>query len=405
MTQYDTIVVGLGAAGAATLYQLARRGQRVLGIDRFSPPHPHGSSHGDTRLTRCATGEGEAYVHLALRSHEIWRELEAAVGDELLLQAGMLILSHPENPAEMHGKTGFLAQTLALADRFAIAHDVLDPAAVAARFPQFRLKGGEQGYYEPGAGFVHVERCIAAQLTMAERLGATVRRDTQAILVRNDGPSAARVSTAGGEDFVAANVVVAAGAWVPGLLGGFYPRHLKVYRQVMHWFEVDDPSRFAPEVFPTFIWMHGSVQEDYVYGFPIRPHGEKRGTQDLPNAIKIGTEHYRDIADPDELRTDVTPAEVAEMFERHIAPNFSGIRPRVLRSAACMYTVTADGDFLIDRLEGHDHVLVVSACSGHGFKISAALGEAVAERVVGGAETSALASFTAARLSGLVETA
>ena len=390
----DCIVVGLGAAGSATLYQLAKRGQRVIGIDRFAPPHPHGSSHGDTRLTRCATGEGEEYVPLALRSHEIWRELEAATGEELLVQSGVLILAHPDNVSDHHGKPHFLKRTIEIAQKFGIAHEVLDQAALAARFPLFRLKGTEQGYHEPGAGFVHVERCIAAHLTMAERHGAAIRRDTEVVAIEPDGPNAAIVRTAGGSSFRAAKIVVAVGAWTPGLFGGAYRPHLKVYRQVMHWYRVQEPARFAPDIFPTFIWMHGHVQEDYVYGFPIRA-----GSGAIGGGLKIGTEHYRDPADPDLLRREVSPDETEEMFARHIAPNFRGITSEVLRSAACMYTVTTDGDFLVDRVDGHDNVLVVSACSGHGFKISAALGEAVAERVVTGHEDDALARFAAARLA------
>jgi sarcosine oxidase len=389
---YDCIVVGLGAAGSATLYQLAKRGQRVLGLDRFSPPHPHGSSHGDTRLTRCATGEGDVYVPLALRSHAIWRELEAATGEELLVQSGVLILAHADNHSLHHGKPHFLQQTLAIAERFAIPHEVMDAAAVEARFPQFRLRGTEQAYHEPGAGLLHVERCIAAQLSEAQRLGAEILRETQVVAVERDGAGAARVRTAAGDVFTAAQVVVAAGAWIPGLIGGAYRRGLTVYRQVMHWYEVEEPARFAPEVFPTFIWMHGHVQEDYVYGFPIRP-----GTGALLGGLKIGTEHYRDIADPDAVRTEVSEAETADMFARHIAGNFRGITPRVLRSATCLYTVTEDGDFVIDRAEGNENVLVVSACSGHGFKISAALGEAVAELVVSG-DDGRLAGFGVGRL-------
>ena len=172
---FDTVVVGLGAMGAATLLQLARRGQRVLGVDRFDPPHDQGSTHGETRITRCGIGEGEVYVPLALRSHEIWRELEAETGMELLTQCGALILSGSETSAPVHGKADFLGCTIAAARRFGLAHEVLDAAGVMRRFPQFLLRGDETGYFEAGGGFVRPEACVSAQLNVARRLGAEVR--------------------------------------------------------------------------------------------------------------------------------------------------------------------------------------------------------------------------------------
>src|SRR5687768_3259046 len=159
----DAIVVGLGAFGAATTYQLAKSGARVLGIDQYSPPHALGSSHGDTRITRLAIGEGDAYVPLAARSHEIWRELEAATAKDLLTVTGGLWISSSARRAETHVKD-FFANTLAAARRFGIAHQVLEAKDIGKRFPQFRVSPNETGYYEPGAGFVRPEACIAAQL-------------------------------------------------------------------------------------------------------------------------------------------------------------------------------------------------------------------------------------------------
>ena len=145
MSTYEVAVIGLGAAGAATLYQLARRGVRAVGIDRFSPPHVYGSTHGDTRITREAIGEGEAYTPLVRRSHAIWRELEAETGADLLTQCGGLIIEAAGGGAAGHHRHEFLASTIACANRYHVKHELLSAADVAGRFPQFALDGDEFG--------------------------------------------------------------------------------------------------------------------------------------------------------------------------------------------------------------------------------------------------------------------
>src|SRR6185295_7980348 len=129
MEKYDAIVLGLGAAGSATLYQLAKRGARVLGIDQFDPPHTLGSTHGDTRITRLAIGEGAHYTPLAVRSHEIWRELEAATGANLLTTNGGLVIANAAGNWSLHG-TSFFSTTVAAARKHNIAHELLDSAAL-----------------------------------------------------------------------------------------------------------------------------------------------------------------------------------------------------------------------------------------------------------------------------------
>src|SRR6185312_10487040 len=154
---------------------LAKRGMRVLGIDRFAPPHDKGSTHGGTRITRLAIGEGTHLTPLVMRSHEIWREIERQTGAELLTQCGGLFISSPKKLAKTHVE-GFLENTIAAAEKYGIAHERLDANAIRARFPQFRVRDDEHGYYEPSAGFVRPEDCIAAQLALAERCGAELRR-------------------------------------------------------------------------------------------------------------------------------------------------------------------------------------------------------------------------------------
>ncbi len=183
----DVVVVGLGAMGAATLHALARSGVRAVGIDRYHPPHDLGSTHGESRITRLAVGEGTAYAPLVRRSHEIWREIEAETGEQLMLQTGGLIIGSGEPGALVHGHADFVGRTIAVAEQHAIAHEALDADAIARRFPQLGLRGDERACYEPSAGLVFPERCVAAQLRLAERCGATLRLGERVLLVQAAG--------------------------------------------------------------------------------------------------------------------------------------------------------------------------------------------------------------------------
>ena len=174
MLTADFLVIGLGAVGSAALYQVAKLGARCIGIDRFVPPHDQGSSHGDTRITRQAIGEGRLFVPLALRSHQIWKELEAQTGRSLFVRNGCLVLASPAMPGNHHGSTSFIQDTIDAANEFGIAHELLSGIEVQRRYPQFRLRGDEVGYFEPGAGFLRPEACIETQLSLARQHGAEI---------------------------------------------------------------------------------------------------------------------------------------------------------------------------------------------------------------------------------------
>jgi sarcosine oxidase len=195
MKRFHTVVLGLGAMGSAAVCQLAKRGHRVLGIDRFEPPHAYGSSHGDTRITRLAIGEGEHYTPLALRSHELWRELERETGESLLINCGELIISSAAKTSISHGER-FFANTLAAARKHGIAHEILDAAAIRRRFPDFNVRDDEVGYFEREAGFLRPEACVHAQLALARQHGAKIRTGDGAavrcIVRRSDGDDESR---------------------------------------------------------------------------------------------------------------------------------------------------------------------------------------------------------------------
>jgi sarcosine oxidase len=385
----EIVVIGLGAMGAATLYQLAQRGVPALGIDRFAPPHDHGSSHGDTRVTRQAVGEGAAYAPLVLRSHDIWRSLEAATGASLLVACGGLIIGPSQRASSHHGKADFIRSTAAVARQFAIPHEILSRDELTHRFPRFSgLEQDDIGYYESGAGFVHPEACIAAQLTEATRLGARTLLNTRVTAITQHGGTVRIDTTAG--PIEAAHAIVSAGAWTAPLLGAPFDRLLRVTRQVLHWFAPEDPAPFDPAHCPIYFRMHGPGDSDYFYGFPIPP-----GT----TGVKVATEQFHTETNAETDDRTVPPDLAPQMHAAHIAGRLRGVTSRALRSLACLYTSTPDSGFLIDTHPDMPRVLVVSACSGHGFKHSAAIGEAAAERITTGASTLDLSAFALARFS------
>lgn len=378
-------VIGLGAMGMATLYQLARRGVDVIGIDRFEPPHDLGSSHGETRITRQAVGEGRDYVPFVLASHAIWRELEALSGETLLEACGVLVLAPGSGMSSHHGKRDFVARSIETAREFGIPHEVLDGSTARQRFPQLTgISDGDKVYFEPGGGYVRPERCIAVQRDQARALGARLRLGAEVTSIRQEGDGV-RIAV-GGEEIVADQAVVAAGAWTAPLLGAPFDRVLTVRRQVLHWFRLADVTAHAGA--PVFIWMHGAGDEDYFYGFPPLA-GDDR--------LKVATEQYVATTTAETLEREVSAAESEAMWRAHVAGRIAGVTPEAVQAAACLYTVTPDSGFVIDRHPHLDRVMVVSACSGHGFKHSAGIGQAVAEAVTGAPSAFDLAPFSLRR--------
>jgi sarcosine oxidase len=384
----DVIVVGLGAAGAATLYQLARRGTAALGIDSHSPPHAYGSTHGDTRITREAIGEGMHYTPLVRRSHAIWRELEAETGTDLLTQCGGLIVEAAGGGAAGHHRHDFLSATIACANRYGVPHERLDAAEVTARFPQFKLDGDESAYYEPGAGFVRPERCVDAQLMVAERLGAQVRRDERVLAVEsNNGIVRVRTDR---EVYEAPRAVLAVGAWIEDFIDQRELVLFRIYRQVLTWFPIRAGAvDHSPGFMPVFIW--GLSDGNAFYGFP---------EVDGQRTIKIATEQLDVTTTAEAAAMDVDESE-AQSGYAVFGPRLPALAPRHERAVRCLYTVTPDANFVIDEHPDLPGVLLVSPCSGHGFKHSAGLGEAIAQLVTTGTSDADLTPFRIGRFAAI----
>jgi sarcosine oxidase len=388
-TTADILVAGLGAVGSAALYQAAKLGARALGIDRFHPPHDIGSSHGETRITRQAIGEGREYVPLALRSNQIWEEIEAATGRSLLTRNGALILQSPRTKGDHHGSASFLGDTIAAAQENNIAHEVLSTSQIRERFPQFRVENDEAGYFEPGAGFLRPEACIETQLALARKLGAEVRTGET---VTNVQPSGNSVEVATDRTtYSAGHAILTAGPWISKLLPNTIARNLRVYRQVMTWFALArKPDLYTPQRFPVFIWITGNRPSDMFYGFPA--------IDGSANGVKTATERYDTAVDPDQVERNVSDDEIASLHTNYIATRLPDVSPRCVRSATCLYTVAPGARFVIDQTDDAGRILFATACSGHGFKHSAAVGEALVRRALKLPDVVNLAPFSASHL-------
>jgi sarcosine oxidase len=378
----------LGATGSAATFQLAKRGIHVLGIDRYAPPHELGSSHGETRITRLAIGEGLHYTPLVMRSHEIWREIGRESGADLLTQCGGLIISSKSKTSATHVED-FFANTMAAAGGFGISHEMLDAAAIRTRFAQFAVNDDEFAYYEPEAGFLRPESCIRAQLLLARKYGAELQTG-EIVRSFDAAPDGVTVAT-DRAIYKSDKLILAAGAWLPGLLGGIHAKPFKIFRQVLHWFDVDGPiASFEPGNFPVFIWELQNSRQG-IYGFPAidGPSG----------GVKIATEQYTVSVSPDDLPRDVSAAEIAAMHRNYVQPYLPALNARSIKTAACLYTVTPDAGFVIDRHPDSERVIVASPCSGHGFKHSPAIGEILADMAMGNPPVFDTAPFSFKRFS------
>jgi len=352
---YDVAIVGLGAMGGAAAYQLAARGVRVVGFDRWRPPHEHGSSHGETRLIREAYFEDPFYVPIVQRAYELWSALEAEAGAPLLRLTGGLMIGGADSALVQGAERS--------ASVHALPYERLDAADVHARYRAFTPADHTVAIWEPRTGMLFPEACVRAHLNGAARRGAKLRFGEGVLAWHADGDGV-EIETASGR-VRAAKLILAAGAWMPALLGpAGLP--LRISRQTLHWFEpASAPERFDPERCPAWIYEH--APGIYSYGFP-RLNGMVKAAMHVPGET---------IA-PDDPAREPTAEEAAALIGAlgQYAPDAAGRR---VKSAACMYANTPDMHFAIDRHPAHAQVIVMSACSGHGFKFASALGEAAAD--------------------------
>lgn len=357
-SNWDVIIVGLGAHGSAAAASLARRGMKVLGFDANTPPHTVGSSHGESRIIREVYAEHPDYVPLIQQSYGLWQRLEEESEPpvKLMHRTGGVSIGRPQarsiigiqRSAEIHG----------------LQLEMLEPDEIRKRWPQLCPRDEMIGAYDDRAGVLFPELCVQAQLDDATRHGAELRYGEQVTRWHHDG-AGVRVYTAAGE-FAAAKVVFAAGAWNRGFVSKLN-LPLRIERQVLFWFEpASSPELFGPDNFPNASWEWSPGKALYCQA-------------DFGRGVKTAFHHDGEmLQDVEELDREVRPSDEQNLRDAiaDIMPQLGG---KVRRSIVCMYTDTPDMHFLIDKHPGHPNVVISSACSGHGFKFSPAVGEIIAD--------------------------
>jgi len=375
MADFDVVVIGLGVMGSAALHRLARRGVRVAGIERFAPGHDRGSSHGATRVIRLAYFEHPSYVPLLRRAYALWRELEQESGTALLHVTGI---------AEMGPPDGMLVRgTLASARLHELAHEVLSAAELMRRFPAFRLPPHYAAVLQPDGGFLAAEPAVHALVAQAQHAGAHLREGET---VRAIGPRAGGVQIDTDRGTIEAGVaIVAAGPWLARLLPDL-PVPLRVTRQAMAWFTPKDPAPFAPGRFPVFLLES--------------PHGMHYGFPPFAGAgIKVAKHHHDDESVDPETYDRRLSANDEALIRNAVADHLPAANGALVDARTCLYTVTPDGDFVIDRLGGFPQVIIASPCSGHGFKFAPVIGEIVADLAAKGATAHDISRFSLRRFA------
>lgn len=355
MTQhFDTIVIGGGTMGTAAAWELGKRGEKALVLEQFSHVHALGSHSGQTRKIRHAYAEGPDYIPYVLHADDLWLELEEAAGVKVLHRVGSLEMIQP-------GGAHAASDSAAV---HSIPYEWVSLDEARKRWPMFAIPDGWEVGFSPTAGFLDVETALHAMGDQARVLGVKIRENQPVRSWEIDGDGV-RVRTDQGE-YTADKLIVTAGAWASRMLADLgLPLH--VLRKLLFWLEVEDESPFANPIMPT--WGANSPWGG-LYGFPI--FGQP--------GLKLARHDGGERTDPETIDREVKAGEEEEVmaFARAIFPGITG---RVIKSAACMYTVTPDENFIVDRHPEHSNVAIGAGFSGHGFKFATAVGETLVDLV------------------------
>jgi sarcosine oxidase len=376
---HDVIVAGLGGMGSSTAYHLAGRGKRVLGLERHTPAHDKGSSHGQSRIIRQAYFEDPAYVPLLLRAYELWEQLERETGEDLMTLTGGLMIGPPESRTFTGSK--------ATADEYDLPYEVFDAGELKRRYPMFEPTEGTIALFEEKAGFVRPEASVKAHLNRAASMGADLRFGEE-ILSWEPTASGVRVETAS-DVYEAERLVVTAGAWTPKLLADL-GLPLEVTRQILFWFDpVGGVEPFLSNRFPVFIWE----PEDGNAFYSIPAHDGPRG------GVKVA--FFRadgKPADPETIDREVHDDEV-EFIRSYVTKYVPALDGELLYAKTCMYTNTPDEHFVISTHPDHPQAAIAAGFSGHGFKFCGVVGEILADLATEGETDHPIHLFSPIRLT------
>jgi sarcosine oxidase len=374
---HDVVVAGLGGMGSAAAYQLAGRGQRVLGLEKFSPAHDKGSSHGRSRIIRQAYFEGAEYVPLLLRAYELWEQLEEETGQELMTLTGGLMIGREDGE--------LVSGSVKSADEHDLPYEMLNAAEIRRRFPAYAPGPETVALYEENAGFVRPEETVKAHLDRADSLGADLRFE-EPVLSWEASESGVRVETPV-DSYEAERLVISPGAWAPQLLGDL-DLPLEVTRQVMFWYEpTGGLEPFLPERFPIFIWEPDDG--NMFYGFPA---------QDDDRGVKAAFFRAGGVStSPETIDREVREEEIG-FLRGYLADHIPELAGRCLDARACMYTNTPDEHFVISVYPENPRVVIACGFSGHGYKFCSVVGEILADLSIEGSTPHPIDLFSPARL-------
>jgi sarcosine oxidase len=373
--RWDAIVLGLGIMGSATACELARRGKRVLAIERFEPQHGRGSSHGESRIIRELIFEHPVYVPIVQRAYERWRDLEAQTGSKVLELPGCLVAG-PSGGRVTQGARE-------VASQHGLPIEELSASALSARAPEFHLPSGHTALWDPNGGYLRADVALAACQTLAARHGAELHFRTRAKSWEIEEDRVTVESTQG--THIASHLILCTGPWmgeaVPDL-----QLPLLVERQVLVWFDpAQSFDRTAGYQFPSYIYEYSPGQT--AYGFPRLSTGVKAAV--FHNGLVYP---FPELVERQITEDDLTATRDA------FATLLPDLATAPIRGAAtCLFTNTPDSRFIIDWHPRHRNVLVCSACSGHGFKFASAIGEINADLVTEGKSRFDLSPFSVER--------
>ena len=363
--------------GSATCYELARRGQRVLGLERFDIGHSMGSSHGETRMLRLGYFEGQSYVPMVLRAHQLWRDIGKKIDDELLTITGTLDVIEPGLDIVVRGEAACKAYDL--------PYEVLDAKRIMSRYPAFRLPPKYRGLFQPDGGYVKSEKAILTYTALAIDAGAEIHPREQVLSFEPTPTGGVKVRT-NARTYEAGRLVLSPGPWinkfVPALKAVTQP-----YRQVFGWFRPLQPDLFKRGNFPSFTLK---IPEGHYYGFPLYGHP----------GLKVGGPHHgREACDPETLIRENRPSDEQGMRDC-LATYLPAAMGTALQIKVCIYTMTPDEDFIIDFMPGAPQIVVASPCSGHGFKFASVMGEILADLAMDRPSPFDLSPFRMSRFTG-----
>lgn len=351
--------------GAATL-SLALRGARVLGIDRLTVPHDQGSSHGETRLTRLAYFEHPDYVPLLKTAHRLWRDREQRASERLFHQVGLCYFGKPDGAV--------LPGVQASAAQHQLRLEALPPT-----FPSFPTQHRWRSLFEPEAGFLRVEESLRAQQRLARAAGASWRWGERVASWRAVGTEV-EIKT-DRDSYLAPQVIFTVGAWSPGAAARLdWP--IQVHRQIVSWFR---PQRALSHDQPCFAF---DVGDHFYYGFSPTTHGVKIADH-TPGPV---------VPAPEKTDRQIYPADT-EGLSRWVGETLPWLEPAPVKSSVCLYSMTPDGHFIIDRHPESERVWVAAGFSGHGFKFTPVIGEILADLVQIGSTGHPIPLFSGRRFS------